>query len=187
MSVPDHCRDRAERAQEKLPVCVLDQDMEAGILGQPFLQGYSCVVDNQSGLIRLHRSGSAASTASLDSFAIPFVLDGDKIIVSALMKGCPIKMCFDTGSFGVCLSKSQCENLGLKVPDTLPERTHGPNGQQVPSWHMSEDLSLGPIKKRAFPIRVIDSEISYPLLGQNFFGDRTYSIDMDKKEIRFAR
>lgn len=173
--------------KRKLPVCVQDQNMEAGILGQPFLEGYSCVVDNQAGLIRLRRNGSTAGSAPLDSFAIPFILDGDKIIVSAELKGRSINMCFDTGSFGVCLSKSQCEYLGLKIPDTPPERTHGPNGLQVPSWQIIADLSLGPIRKRSFPIRVIDSEISYPLLGQNFFGDRTYSIDRNKKEIRFAR
>jgi predicted aspartyl protease len=161
--------------------------MEAGILGRPFLSAFNCVVDNQSGLIRLRRNSAQASAFPLDSFAIPFTLDGDKMIVSAGINGREVDMCFDTGSFGVCLSKSQCEQLRIKVPDTLAERTHGPNGVAVSSWQVSGEISLGPIHKRAFPIRVIDSEISYPLLGQNFFGDRNYKIDTTKKEIRFAR
>jgi predicted aspartyl protease len=173
--------------KKSLPICVLDQDMEAGILGQPFLSGYSCVIDNQAGLLRLRATGNAGSSASLDSFAVPFTLDGDKIIVRARLKGRSLDMCFDTGSFGVCLTRSQCEHLGVKVPDSAAEHTRGPDGQQVESWHINEDISLGPINKKAFPIRVVDSQISYPLLGQSFFGDRTFNIDRDRKEIRFAR
>ena len=178
---------RLSTLKKILPVCVQDKDMESGILGQPFLAGYSCFVDNQAGLIRLRRSGKTPGAASIDSFAVPFFLDGNKMIVSALLKGRSIDMCFDTGAFGVCLSKKQCEIFGLKLPETSGESTHGPNGKEVPGWQINADLALGPIKKSACPIRVIDAEISYPLLGQNFFGDRTYNIDRDKKEIRFAR
>jgi len=173
--------------KKTLPVCVQDTAMDEGILGQPFLNGYGCIVDNQAGLIRLHRNGSMAGTSKLDSFAIPFALAGDKIVVTAQINGKDSAMCFDTGAFGVCMSKTQAEKLGLKVPEVLPDRTRGPNGAIVPSWQLNADISLGPIRKRAFPIRVIEADISFPLLGQNFFGDRIFSLDRDNHEIRFAR
>ncbi len=173
--------------KKTLAVCVQDANMEEGILGQPFLKGYSCIIDNQAGLIRLRRSGFMTGASKLDSFAIPFSLSGDKIVVSAKINGQDSSMCFDTGAFGVCLSKAQAEKLGLKVPETLPDRTRGPNGDIVPSWQLNADISLGPIKKHAFPVRIIESEISFPLLGQNFFGDRIFAVDRDNHEIRFAR
>lgn len=170
-----------------LPVCVQDSDMEAGILGQPFLKGYGCTVDSQAGLIRLRKTGTDSSAVSYDSFAIPFKEVGDKLIVSAKLNGRNTDMCFDTGAFGVCLSKGQAEKLGIKLPDSPTSYTNGPNGRQAPSWDIRGDVALGPINKQSCPIRVIESETSYPLLGQNFYGERTYKIDRGKKEIRFAR
>ncbi len=170
----------------RLPVCVQDSDMDTAILGQPFLKGFACSIDNQAGLIRLRRESSLRNFSPLDSFSVPFSEVGEKLIVNAKVNGRYQDMCFDTGAFGVCMSKSQCEKTGLKVPDTLATQTKGPNGQMVNSWEINADLSLGPINKKSFPIRVIDSDTSYPLLGLNFFGNRTYSIDRSKKEIRFS-
>lgn len=172
--------------KKKLSVCVQDTDMESGILGQPFFKGYSCLVDNQAGLIRFRKNGSSSNAAPLDSFAIPFTEVGDKIIVEVQLNGRNTDMCFDTGAFGVCLSKAQCERLGIKLPEIPAKQTRGPNGQLATSWEISANVSLGPIKKIACPVRVIESDTSYPLLGQNFFGDRTFNIDRVKNEIRFA-
>lgn len=170
-----------------LPVCVQDNEMDTGILGQPFIKGYSCSIDNQAGLIRLRKNGKNMHALPFDSVVVPFKEVGDKIIVSARLNGQVTEMCFDTGAFGVCVSKKQSEKLGLKIPDSLPAQTRGPNGMQVNSWETRADLSLAQISKPSCPVRIIDSEMSFPLLGQNFFGERSYSIDRDRKEIRFAR
>ncbi len=172
--------------ERNLPVCVQENDMEAAILGQPFFKGYVCAVDNQAGLIRL-KNKTEMSSIPYDSVRVPFREEGDKLIVQAELNGRKCDMCFDTGAFGVCLSVTQCKKLGLEVPESSSSYTKGPNGQSVPSWQIHADLSLGPIKKKYFPVRVIESETSFPLLGQNFFGERSFSIDREKKEIRFAR
>lgn len=169
-----------------LPVCIQEHEMTAGILGQPFFKGYSYVVDNQAGLIRLRKSAKITNPM-LDSFAVPFTKVGDKMIVSTIVNGLITDMCFDTGAFGVCMSKKQCERAGLKLPETPLVQTRGPNGQQVSGWEITADLSLGAIQKKACPIRVLDSDMSFPLLGLNFFGNRLYTIDYARKEIRFAR
>lgn len=172
--------------KRNLAVCVQESSMKMGILGQPFLRGYSCYVDNRSGLIRLHKSDLNKSSP-LDSFAIPFVENGEKLIVKVKLNGHETEMCFDTGAFGVCLSKPQSEKAGLKLADSSNSQTSGPSGTQVSSWETSADISLGPIVKNNCPVRVLDSSMSYPLLGQNFFGDRPYMIDRQKKEIIFSR
>lgn len=174
------------KLERKMAFSVQDQDMEMGILGQPFLQGYDYVVDNQAGLIRFSKSGVGGKTL-LDSFAVPFREAGDKFIVSAQLNGRHTEMCFDTGAFGVCLSKKQSEEAGLRLADAASVRTSGPNGSQVDSWDTTADLSLGPIKNKSCPVRVIDCDTQYPLLGLNFFGRRMYSIDRARKEIHFAR
>ena len=173
--------------KKTIPVCVQDTDMESAILGQPFFKGYDCSVDNQAGLLRFRKAGKGAAAISYDSFAIPFKEVGDKIIVSAKLNGINTDMCFDTGAFGVCLSKAQSEKFGLALPENPSGNTKGPNGHRVTSWDIYADLSLGPIRKNSCPMRVIEAETSFPLLGQNFFGDRMFSIDRSKKEIRFAR
>ncbi len=171
-----------------LPIMVQDAVMESPILGQPFFNGYDCSIDGQAALMRFHRTGSTRGTFLVDSFAVPFVADGDKMIVTTRFNGRNVDMCFDSGSFGVCLSKEQAEQLRVKVGDTPPTTsTRGPNGAYVNSWDMFADITLGDIRKQHFPIRVIDCKTAYPLLGLNFFGDRIYKIDREKKEIRFAR
>ncbi|MBX9687622.1 MAG: retroviral-like aspartic protease family protein, partial [Candidatus Obscuribacterales bacterium] len=146
----------------------------------------SCSIDNQAGLIRLRKDGSR-STLPLDAIVVPFRESGDKLIVDAELNGRRTDMCFDTGAFGVCISKEQCRKIGIKIPETASVSTKGPNGRLVDGWEITADVFLGPIKKRDCPVRVIDSEMSYPLLGQNFFADRVFSIDRVGKEIRFAR
>lgn len=169
-----------------LPIMVQDAVMDTPILGQPFFNGYDCSVDGQAALMRFHKSG-LRSNFKVDSFAVPFRDDGDKMIVTARFNGRNVDMCFDSGAFGVCLSKDQAERMRIKIGDTPPTNTKGPNGSYVNSWDMFADITLGDIRKEHFPIRVIDCTTSYPLLGLNFFGDRIYKIDREKKEIRFAR
>lgn len=172
--------------KKRIPICVQDTDMDSAILGQPFFKGYDCSVDNQAGLIRFRKVGGR-SGITYDSIAVPFTEVGDKIIVTAKLNGRNTDMCFDTGAFGVCLSKAQCQKIGLSIPESPSTYTRGPDGRRVPSWEIRANLALGPITKYSCPMRVIDAETSYPLLGQNFFGDRMFNIDRSKKEIRFAR
>lgn len=172
--------------QKKLRVCVQDQNMEHGILGAPFLQGYTCTIDNRGGFLRFVPE-SASDFRRIDSVSVPFELDGAKIIVNAKINDWTTSMCFDTGAFGVCVSKKQAERMDIKIPEASPIYIKGPNNQEVASWDVPANVSLGPFSKRACPVRIMDCEISYPLLGQNFFGDKLFTIDHKKREIRFAR
>ncbi len=167
-------------------VCVQDQNMEHGILGAPFMQGYTCTIDNRAGFLKFVPE-SAAESKRIDSVTIPFEEDGAKIIVSAKINDWATSMCFDTGAFGVCLSKKQAERFRIKIPEAGPVYTKGPNNLEVAGWDVTADISLGPFSKRNCPVRIMDCELSYPLLGQNFIGDKLFTIDRRSKEIQFAR
>lgn len=171
---------------KKIRVCVQDQNMEHGILGAPFMKGYTCTIDNRAGFLRFVPE-TISDFKRIDSVAIPFDEDGAKIIVSAKINDWTTPMCFDTGAFGVCISKKQAERFDIRIPEASPIYIKGPNNQEVASWDVPADVSLGPFSKRACAVRIMDCEISYPLLGQNFFGDKLFTIDRQKKEIRFAR
>lgn len=170
----------------KVRVCVQDQNMEHGILGAPFMQGYTCTIDNRAGFLKFVPE-DAAESKRIDSVTIPFEEEGAKIVVSAKINDWTTSMCFDTGAFGVCLSKKQAEKFRIKIPDAAPIYIKGPNNQEVAGWDVTADISLGPFSKRNCAVRIMDCEFSYPLLGQNFFGDKLFTIDRRKKEIQFAR
>lgn len=170
----------------RVRVCVQDQNMEHGILGAPFMQGYTCTIDNRAGFLKFVPE-SAAESKRIDSVTIPFEEDGAKMVVSAKINDWTTSMCFDTGAFGVCLSKKQAERFRIKIPDATPVYIKGPNNQEVAGWDVTADISLGPFSKRNCAVRIMDCEFSYPLLGQNFFGDKLFTIDRRKKEIQFAR
>ena len=180
------CEINLANLKHKVRICVQDEVMEMGILGAPFLRGYDCTIDNRAGVIRLYRSGGK-QRSPIDSVAIPFEEDGHKMIVGAMVNNQSTLMCFDTGAFGVCFSKEQAETLGIKIPDISPNYTRGPNGKEVQSWDVTADVSLGPFSKRACKVRILDNSFRYPLLGQNFFADKLFTIDRQKKEIKFAR
>lgn len=170
----------------RVRVCVQDQNMEHGILGAPFMQGYTCTIDNRAGFLKFVPE-SAAESKRIDSVTIPFEEDGAKIIVSAKINDWATSMCFDTGAFGVCLSKKQAERFRIKIPEAGPVYIKGPNNLEVAGWDVTADISLGPFSKRNCPVRIMDCELSYPLLGQNFIGDKLFTIDRRSKEIQFAR
>lgn len=167
-------------------VCVQDQNMEHAILGAPFMQGYTCTIDNRGGFLRLVPE-EASDFKRIDSVSIPFEEDGAKIIVEAKINDHYRSMCFDTGAFGVCLSKKQADRLNIRVPDTSPTYIKGPNNNEVASWDVTANITLGPFSKRNCAVRIMDCEISYPLMGQNFFGDKLFTIDRRRREIQFAR
>lgn len=180
------CEIRLGTLVKKIKICVQNHNMEMPILGAPFFQDYSCAVDNQAGFIRFSRA-SKTNFSPLDSYAVPYEEEGNKILVRAQVNGRWTSMCFDTGAFGVCMSKNQATYLGIQIPDHSSTFTKGPDGNEVQSWDVFADVSLGSINKRNCPVRILDSKISYPLLGQNFFKDRMYTIDRARKEIKFPR
>ncbi|MBS2008069.1 MAG: aspartyl protease family protein [Cyanobacteria bacterium SZAS TMP-1] len=159
------------------------------LLGLPFVQGMNYAVDNGSLRFTARNTSTTASSAgrSSDYRTVPYVMQGRSMIVSVLVNGRPVNMCFDTGASGTLFSKAQADAAGIKVPDDAEVMIgSGVGGGSVGRYVMVNSLKLGPVEKRDIKIGVdLTSQLQNPLLGKDFWGDHRYAVDQDSHVIRF--
>lgn len=96
---------------------------------------------------------------------------------------------FDTGAEGTVFGKNQLAEMGIPAPVGPPvgeSRGVGDGGSQK-VWMVRMDIRIGGIERKNFPVAVQENMPGYPLLGQNFFQDFTYTIDNGAKSIHFVK
>lgn len=110
------------------------------------------------------------------------------VVVTPSLNGRPIDMVFDTGAPGIVLGKEQLENLGIKAPTGKPAGRSGgsSNTNEIDYWIMMANVKLGPLEKE-MPIKVLETNHSQPLFGQNFFKEFDYTIDQGGGSIHFRQ
>lgn len=103
------------------------------------------------------------------------------------INGRPVDMLFDTGAAGVCLSKEQLTELGIRTPEGphLGLTGGSANDTSIKYWRMKADVKVGNILRKDTEITVLESNADMPLLGQSFFKNFDYTIDQNAGNIEF--
>ncbi len=175
--------------QRHMPIMVQDHFDMPPLLGQTFYNGYQYDIDNQAGVIRFTKKGSRSNSVGYDSIDVPFETVGNNLVVVAQINGHNCPMYFDTGAAMNCFDMRSFMSLGLSIPSDAAMTMAGGVGGYVPGYSFSiSSMRLGSITKNNVPITVLTSGgPPLPLLGQPFLRDRRFTIDNDKKVIRFSR
>ena len=164
------------------------------LLGQTFFQDFTYTIDNGAHSIHFVRKRSTAGSSyavdpSRDPNAVPFVRQGNELVVTVAVNGRPTQLYFDTGATSVSLTKAQCKQLGITIPEDAENmEVIGIAGSTRAKLFNVRTLKMGPIEKRDFPVHVSDSEVAgLGLLGQTFYNDHQYTIDYERGYIHFLR
>ncbi len=182
--------------RRNFPVCVQDTMTMHPLLGQSFFRDFTYTIDYSTsgkdhGTILFIKNGSAMAQASgsNNSYAVPFVREGNELIVKVEVNGKVTPMYFDSGASGCTFSMQQIKDLNLTIPDDAqPELHSGIGGTSAGYGFPISRMRLGPIEKTNIMISATQaSMMRYPLLGQTFFGDWQYTIDNTNNVIRFVR
>ncbi len=122
-------------------------------------------------------------------------LPSGHIIVPCAVNGKPIHMMFDTGAADCFFKQEDFDKIGVSVPSGKRKRYLGVGGE-VTATQVPVNLSVGELTRQV-TVSVQDAgyqrsaasadATSYPLLGENFFGDLTYQIDSNHDVIRFLK
>ena len=118
---------------------------------------------------------------------VPFVRQGNLILVNGSINHKPVTMIFDTGAAGCLFSKATLKSLGIRIPANLQAATVAGVGtnKQTEAWIMPVDLKLGSIERRQFSVHINDNPLNYPLLGVNFLQGFEYTINTNSNIIQF--
>lgn len=127
---------------------------------------------------------------------VPFFrLSSGHIIVPCAVNGKSVNMMFDTGAADCFFTQEDFDKMGLKVPAGKKKRYLGVGGE-VSATVVPVNLSVGALTR---PVNVSVQDTSYqrspatadatsfPLLGQNYFGDLPYQIDSNNNVVRFLK
>jgi clan AA aspartic protease (TIGR02281 family) len=175
--------------QRHMPIMVQERFDLPPLLGQTFYNGYQYDIDNQSGVIRFTKKSASRNSQGFDQIEIPFQTVGNNLVVTAEVNGHQFPMYFDTGAAIVLFDMRTFQSLGLSIPSDAQMMAVGGVGGSVPGYSFRlNQLKLGGVQKNNIPICVVMSGgPPLPLLGQPFLQDRRFTIDNDRKVIRFAR
>ncbi|MDP3508681.1 MAG: retroviral-like aspartic protease family protein [Candidatus Melainabacteria bacterium] len=191
---------RIER--RNFPILVSSVPMDFPLLGQDFYCDFEYSIDTASKTISFRQHGldssavakKAAPPLTVDSaghyvFSVPFVKEGNSLIVSALINGKNVPMVFDTGAVFCLFSKSEASHAGISIDTRRPAfPISGLSGQTMAQVGVIGNIKLGPIERHNFAIGISDqANTAKPLLGQDFVGDWNYTIDNQQQVIRFTK
>jgi len=155
------------------------------LVGQEFIQGYQCEVDNGSHYIILRKSGafkqSSQEVSSL--YDIPCVRRHQRDYVNMVINGRSLEVLIDTGADSSTFNPDDLKSIGIRVPDDAPVTTSQGVGGSFTLRTMWVEAKLGPIWKKDFPIHVGGSAGS--AVGQDFLGSQRFTIDRERNLMRF--
>lgn len=166
-----------------VPVLVAPGGVEP-LLGQSWFRGFDYQIDNPGGFIRFTKKGTTQSLPS-DVLRVPFKKMGNNLLVNIVVNGKELPMIFDTGANSVSMSYNQATYLGITIPLDAPRgMSSGIGGSTEVAMVYVDRMQLGPITKAHVPVTVSFGD-RMPLLGQDFFRDRPFTIDYDENVIKF--
>ncbi len=156
-------------------------------LGQPFLRGLHYRFDNNKSSVYI--SKNAARTENLmakDAIEIPFRMVNGNMIIIVKVEGKNLETNFDTGAHGFLIGYQQAKAQGIFDNKQFGSvQLSGIGGKVQDSYAcIVNSIELGPMKWSNKPVLLYDG---YSVIGQDFFGDRHFVIDNEKKVIRFSR
>jgi tetratricopeptide (TPR) repeat protein len=176
--------------QSEVPLCVLERNEADSLMGQEFFKDFTYTIDKGGKTILFTRKGTQTAAQNNNNYSVPFrfLEAGNRIVVAAEVNGHPCEMIFDTGNTAsaVTMNNAIAKRLGISIPEGATVKTTvGVSGSGSCYEFPVSQVRLGPIDRRNINIDVGSNNMGMPLLGQNFWSEWQYSIDMDQKVIRF--
>ncbi len=166
-----------------VPVLIAPGGVEP-LLGQSWFRGFDYQIDNPGGFIRFTKKGTSQSLPS-DVLKVPFRKMGNNLLVNITVNGKQLPMIFDTGANTISMGELQAAYLGISIPADAPRgMSSGIGGTRESAMVYVDRMQLGPITKAHVPVWVSAGD-RMPLLGQEFFRDRPFTIDYDENVIKF--
>jgi tetratricopeptide (TPR) repeat protein len=168
-------------------IMIQDNMRTEPLLGQTFFSPFVCQFDNGAGLIHFYKRASKSYAAGYDTVEVPYTQSGNNLVVyPKILVGSEeyqVPMILDTGASRTMISQ-------FMVPVPIPQdarllRAGGISGFETVIEAPVQRLELGAISKVG--MKVLLSRGTFNLLGQDFLGDRKYTVDPEKKVIRFSR
>lgn len=193
---------RIER--HNFPILVSSIPTPYPLLGQDFCKGYQFDIDQNKRAISFKLKGELPATkvASLqrapsmtvDSsgqyvHSVPFVREGNSVIVPVTVNGVVTPMIFDTGAEVCLFTGIMAEKCGIH-PDARRGLVplNGIGGRVMARVGVIDSIKLGPIEKHGMAVSICDDVAAdKPLLGQDFFREWRYTIDSQAGVIRFSK
>lgn len=180
--------------EKEIDLCVLESNSSPPLFGQTFFKQFDYTIDQGGGSIFFRQKGLAQGK-DRNAYSVPFefIKHGNRIVVTVEINGRPGKVMFDTGNSASALkfhSQEQAEKYGLKVPDDAAiGYTQGVSGRGRVRIFPINRVKLGPIDQANVDCAVNDEghDGTLPLLGEPFWKNYQYTIDMDNKQIHFVR
>lgn len=175
------------KIKRTVPLMVLEKSNHQ-ILGMPFFGDLQYRIDNSSHSISFAKEASSMSDYNTED--IPFTKRGHDIIVEVKVNGKPFPMCFDTGAAGTIFPGTAMAASGDSGWELVGSNTTSGIGgtSGAKGRYRINRLELGRIGKSNMEV-VVDPVFPHPygLLGQDFYGDKTYTIDQANSRIRMRR
>ncbi|MCA0312657.1 MAG: retroviral-like aspartic protease family protein [Candidatus Melainabacteria bacterium] len=180
--------------EKEMDLCVLESNSSPPLFGQTFFKQFDYTIDQGGGSIFFRQKGLAQGK-DRNAYSVPFefIKHGNRIVVTVEINGRPGKVMFDTGNSASAIkfhSQEQAEKYGLRVPeDAAIGYTQGVSGRGRVRIFPINRVKLGPIDQSNVECAVNDEghDGTLPLLGEPFWKNYQYTIDMDNKQIHFVR
>lgn len=172
----------------RVPVTVEDQMDLLPLVGQEIIKGYQCEVDNgiHYVILRKSKTGSSADQIS-DLYDVPISTSGSderaRDYVSMEVNYKKVSVLIDTGATNTIFNPKDLKTIGITLPEDAPTTLMSGVGGRVLMKQTTLDLKLGPIRKTGFTVLVGGDAGS--AVGQDFLSDRRFTIDRERKLMRF--
>ncbi|MCA9818906.1 MAG: aspartyl protease family protein [Candidatus Obscuribacterales bacterium] len=179
--------------RRNFPVLVQEERRGKPLIGQTFVQGYQFRIDHSSNELCFDKVRDS-STGSSYKYAVKQgsnevkieTGESDYISLEASVNGKPCRMLFDTGANGIYFPKSYVSKYGITMP-AVP-KVHTYEAAEPSYTGFVKHIRVGPVEARDIEVEVAEwDNLQEPLLGVSFYKDWQYTIDREKKVIRFLR
>ena len=167
------------------PVTVEEHMDLAPLVGQEFIQGYQCEVDNGSHYIVLRKMGAYKGSGQQvsDLYDVPCVRRNMRDYVPMSINGKKLEVLVDTGAAFSIFNEEDLKSIGVRVPDDAPTGMASGVGGGFMVKHINADIRLGPIWKNGYQITVGGSSGS--AVGQDILNTQRFTIDREQNLMRF--
>jgi predicted aspartyl protease len=132
-------------------------------------------------------AGEANSDVLPDDVKVPFTRSsGHHFMIKATLNGRPMDMIFDTGAEMCAFGKKHLTQAYIAMPTGEATGAASGVGGVVKTWTMPLQIGVGGIKRTINAVIQEKLDVD-PLLGESFFCDYVYDIDIQGGVIRFTK
>lgn len=170
-----------------IPVSVSESWHMDPLVGQEFVRDYQYSIDRDGG--RMVLTKKTVKTSETDRpinklYDVPCEVENDREYVTVNLNGQDVShVLIDTGASSTILSMEMAAGAGIEIPPNAPVYSGGGVGGSVVFRQVFVRARLGPISYESFPVMVGGHAGS--AIGQNFLQGRRFTVDREKKLMRF--